>query len=125
MLRGKNDKAYKAHKQEYKKAYKDLATNMTTMTIALQYVNRPEDIEAIYNEIPMSDLNLENCSNCGFRYYLKSLADIELGNYSDVIETLLPITNILEANQLKRPLISAFVKSGRYADLEKYVSDFA
>jgi hypothetical protein len=33
--------------------------------------------------------------------------------------------NILEANQLKRPLISAFVKSGRYADLEKYVSDFA
>ena len=125
MLKGKNDKAYKAHKQEYKKAYKDLPTNMTTMTIALQYVNRPEDIESIYNEIPMKNLNLENCSNCGFRYYLKSLADVEIGNYIEVIESLSPITNIIEDNYLKRPLISAFVKSGKYKELEKYLSNFA
>jgi hypothetical protein len=125
ILSGKNDKVYRAIKDEYKNAYKDLTTNMTTMTIALQYVNRPEDIEAIYDEIPMKDLILENCSRCGFRYYLKGLADVELGNYANVIKTILPITNIIEDNYLKRPLISAFVKSGRYAELEKYLSDYA
>lgn len=125
MLKGKNDKAYKAHKQEYKKAYKDLGTNMTTMTLALQYVNRPEDIEDMYNEIPMENLNLENCLDCRYRYYVKGLADVELGNYAKVIETLLPITNTIEDNYLKRPLIMAFVKSGQYSELEKYLTDYA
>ena len=98
---------------------------MTTMTIALQFVNRPEDIDDIYKEISMEELNLENCSRCGFRYYLKGLADIELGNYQDVIETLLPITNIIEDNYLKRPLIMAYVKSGNVNQLENYLSDYA
>ena len=124
MLKGKNDKAYKAHKEEYKKAYKDMSTNMTTMTLALQYVNRPEDIGVIFNEIQMEDLILEDCSTCGFRYYLKNLADVELGNYDEVIKTLLPITNDIEANYLKRPLISAYVKAGKYSELEKYLSNY-
>ena len=124
ILKGKNDKAYRAHTEEYKKAYKDMSTNMTTMTIALQYVNRPEDIGVIFNEIPMEDLILEDCSTCGFRYYLKNLADVELGNYDEVIKTLLPITNVIEANYLKRPLISAFVKSDKYSELEKYLSNY-
>lgn len=125
MMKGRNDRAYRTQKEEYKLAYKDQSTNMTTMTIALQYVNRPEDIEDIYNEIPMKDLVLENCSRCGFRYYLKNLADVELGNYNKVIKTLTPITNIIEANYLKRPLISAFVKSDKLPELEKYLSDYA
>lgn len=98
---------------------------MTAMTIALQYVNRPEDIEAIYNEISMDSLILENCSRCGFRYYLKGLADVELGKYSEVIKTLVPITHIIEANYLKRPLINAYVKSGKLAELDTYLSNYA
>tara|TARA_R110002124_G_scaffold98496_2_gene244069 strand:- start:4636 stop:6654 length:2019 start_codon:yes stop_codon:yes gene_type:complete len=125
ILRGKNDKAYRTHKEEYKKAYKDIGTNMSQMTMALQKVNLPEEIEAIYNEIPMDDMILENCSNCGYRYYLKSLADVELRNYTEVIETLTPITNTIEDNYLKRPLISAFVKSGKYVELQEYLSDYA
>lgn len=125
ILKGKNNKAYRAHGEEYKKAYKDLGTNMSQMTIALQYVNRPEDIGAIFDEIPMNDLILENCSNCGFRYYMKSLADVELGNHEEVIKTLLPITNTIEDNYFKRPLIIAFVKAGKYEELEKYISDYA
>ena len=124
ILSGKNDKAYRAIKDEYSKAYKDMSTNLTTMTIALQYVNRPEDIGVVFNEIPMEDLILEGCSTCGFRYYLKSLADVELGNYTEVIETLIPITNIIEANYLKRPLIMALVKSGKNTELDKYLSDY-
>jgi tetratricopeptide (TPR) repeat protein len=125
ILKGKNDRAYAAHKEEYKKSYKDLPTNMTDMTIALQYVNRPEDIDAIYKEINMDDLILENCTRCGFRYYLKGLADVELGNYNKVIKALVPVTNIIEDNYLKRPLISAYVKSGKLLELENYLSDYA
>ncbi len=125
IVNGKNDRAYTAQKEEYKYASLDQATNMTTMTIALQYVNRPEDIEAIYNEIPMDDMVLEDCARCGFRYYLKGLADVELGNYEEVIKKLVPVTNIIEYNYLKRPLISAYVKSGKIEEFKKYLSDFA
>jgi tetratricopeptide (TPR) repeat protein len=91
----------------------------------LQYVNRPEDIEAIYNEIPMDDMILENCSRCGFRYYMKGLADVELGNYDKVIKNLVPVTNIIELSYLKRPIIMAYVKSGKLTELEKFLSDNA
>ena len=125
ILSGKNDKVYRAIKEEYEKAYKDISTNMTAMTVGLQYVNRPEDIKAIYDEIPMDNLILENCSRCGYRYYLKGLADVELQDYSNVIETLYPITNIIEDNYLKRPLISSYVKSDKFVELDNYLADYA
>jgi len=121
---GRNDKAYRAIMLEYKLAYKDLSTNMTTMTIALQKVNRVEDIEAIFNEIPMEDMEIENCQTCGFRYYLKGLADVELEKYNEVINTLVPITNILENIVIKRPLIMAYAKSGKLNELENYLSNY-
>jgi len=125
IIKGRNNSAYRAQRIEYDLAFKDLSTNMSTMTLALQYVNRPEDIEAIYNEIPMGDMILENCSRCGFRYYMKGLADVELGNYDKVIKTLVPITNIIEHSYLKRPLISAYVKAEKLTELEKYLTDNA
>ena len=125
IISGKNDKVYRAIKKEYEVASLDISTNQSTMTIALQFVNRPEDIQAIFDEIPMEDMTLENCPRCGYRYYLKGLADVELRKYDEAIETLLPVTNIIEANYLKRPLINAYVKSGKFTDLEKYLSDYA
>ncbi|MFD2535563.1 tetratricopeptide repeat protein [Gelatiniphilus marinus] len=125
IISGKNDKTYRAIKKEYDVASLDMNTNQTTMTIALQYVNRPEEVDAIYNEIPMEDMVLDNCTRCGFRYYVKGLADVELGNYNNVIKILAPATNIIEANYLKRPLLSAYVKSGKIIELEKYLSHYA
>jgi tetratricopeptide (TPR) repeat protein len=115
LIEGKNDKAYKAQKKEYEFAYLDMATNMSTMTIALQFVNRPEDIEVIFNkEIPMEDVVLEKCLQCGFRYYLKGLADVELKKYEKFIDELLPITKTIEDGYLKRPLVMAYIRSGNY-----------
>jgi len=125
IIKGRNNRAYRAQRIEYDLAFKDMSTNMSTMTLALQYVNRPEDIEAIYNEIQMDDMILENCSRCGFRYYMKGLADVELGNYDKVIKTLVPITNIIEHSYLKRPLIMAYVKASKLTELEKYLTDNA
>ncbi|NNF86828.1 MAG: hypothetical protein HKM26_09750 [Winogradskyella sp.] len=124
IINGKYDKLYKAIMREYEDASLDLTTNQTTMTIALQYVNKPEDIKAIYDVIPMEDMVIENCEECEYRYYLKGLADVELKNYNSTIETLLPITNTIDANYLKRPLISAYVKADRLNELDAYLSEF-
>ena len=53
--------------------------------------------------------------------YITSL----VGNYDDVIETLIPVTDIIEANYLKRPLIMAYIKTGDITNLDKYLSEFA
>jgi len=119
LLKGKYDKAYKAHKKEYEFTYLDLTTNMTTMTIALQFVNRPGEIEDIFNkEIPMKDVVLEKCLLCGFRYYVKGLADVELKKYKQVIAELLPIIKTIEDGYLKRPLVMAYIRSGDYNAME-------
>ena len=120
VLKGKNAKAYKTIKKEYDMAYLDLATNMTTMTIALQFVNRPQDIDDIFNkEIPMENINLDKCERCGFRYYLKGLADVELKKYDQVIDDLLPITKTFEDDIIKKPLIMAYVRSGNDSALDE------
>ncbi len=112
LIKAKYDKAYQAIKKEYKIAYLDLPTNMSTMVIAMQYLNRPKDIESIYNEIPMGDMNLVNCYYCGHRYFIKGFADIELKRYQQVIDSLPPITNTIESGFVKEPLIMAYVRSG-------------
>ena len=120
LLRGRYDKAYIAQKKEYEIAYLDLPTNMTTMTVALQFVNRPDDVEDIFNkEIPMKDVVLEKCSICGYRYYVKGLADIELKKYKKVIDELLPITKTIENGMIKRPVVMAYVRSGDFDALDK------
>ncbi len=112
LIKGKYDKAYTAIKKEYKIAYLDMPTNQSTMVVALNFVNRPKDIDDIYNEIPMDGMNLDNCYNCGNRYYLKGLADIELKKYTQVIDELLPISKIIGKAYLKKPLIMAYVRLG-------------
>ena len=117
LLKGKYDKTYKALKKEYEIAYMDMATNQSTMVVALQYVNRPSDIDDLYNEISMDTLDLDKCHNCGNRFFIKGLADIEQKKYKQVIEELLPITKLIENNLIKKPLIMAYVRSGDFNTL--------
>jgi TolB-like protein len=119
ILKGRYDKAYKALKKEYEIAYMDMPTNQSTMVLALQYVNRPKDVDDIYNEIPMDTLDLDKCYNCGNRYYIKGLADIEQKKYQQVIEELLPISKVMETPILKKPLIMAYVRSGDLTSLNE------
>jgi tetratricopeptide (TPR) repeat protein len=57
---------------------------------------------------------LEKCLQCGFRYYLKGLSDVELKKYEQVITEILPITKTIEDGYLKRPLVMAYIRSGNY-----------
>ena len=88
LLLGNNAKTYNLISKEYNLAPFDIESNSSTMTIALQYVNRPEDVEAIYKEISIKEMDIENCVYCKYRIYIKALDGIELKEYNDVIKFL-------------------------------------
>ncbi len=111
LLSGKNKVVYERWKNEYNHAPFSLPDNSTMMTIALQYVNKPRDIQQIFDEIDMSRMNIQNCEYCLFRLYIKSLADIELQNYRSAIMTLQPHIQSNVSDFILKPLITAYVRS--------------
>lgn len=121
LIKGNNKLAFSHLKKEYDIAPFDMQTNASMMVIALQYINRPELVDEIFNEVSMQDIDLENCSNCRNRIYVKSLAYNELKKHSQVIELIEPIyeknTNL---SLLKKPLLSAYIR----LDKDSAVSSF-
>lgn len=111
LLSGKNKVVYETWKNEYNHAPFSLPDNSTMMTIALQYVNKPRDIQQIYDEIDMSKMNIQNCEYCLFRLYIKALADIELQNYRSAIMALQPHIQSNVSDFILKPLITAYVRS--------------
>ena len=114
LLQGENRKIYKTAKKEYDIAPFDIQSNASTMVVALQFVYKPESIDSIYNAISMKDMDLGNCIQCQYRYYIKAFADIELKKYDQVVNTMLPVTKIIDDYYLKTPLLIAYVKLGNY-----------
>jgi tetratricopeptide (TPR) repeat protein len=60
----------------------------------------------------MEGMDLENCPSCIFRIYMKAMVDLELKNYDEVIESLNDIVKIDNDLYLKKPLLSAYIKTG-------------
>ena len=118
LLNGENRRIYQTAKKEYDIAPFDIQTNASTMVVALQFVYKPEIIDSIYNAISMKDMDLENCINCQYRYYIKAFADIELKRYDQVINTMLPVTKIIDDYYLKIPLLISYVKLENYDALK-------
>ena len=120
-LKGDNRKAYEAILKEYKIAPFDLVTNKTAMVIALQFVNRPENVENIYNVIKSDSMDYQNCSNCVERVYVKALADVQLKNYEKAINITQKVLSKVDSDILKRPLIAALVRSGKNGELNDFL----
>ena len=121
LLKGDNRKAYDAILKEYKIAPFDLVTNKSSMVLALQYVNRPKDVEGIFEEIGMDSMNFQNCHNCVERSYVRALADVQLEKYDRAITLSQKILNEVDSELLKKPLISAMIRSSRNADLNEFL----
>ncbi|NEW78964.1 MAG: hypothetical protein GZ086_05955 [Gelidibacter sp.] len=111
LLAGNNKKVYSTIFQEYAMAPFDLKSNKSAMVVALQFVNRPETVEPIFNAIKMDSMDIQNCPDCISRVYVKALADIELKKYDDVIQLLEPIIETVENPFLKKPLIASYVRA--------------
>jgi len=115
LLPGNNRNVYKYLLQEYNLTPFDLETNASMMTIALQFVNKPKEIDSIFNEVNMEAMNLENCAFCENRLYIKGLADIELEKYDEAIGLLTPFAKQSDYISLKKVLLKAHIKSGNNA----------
>ncbi len=121
LIKGNSKQAFFHLKKEYDLAPFDMQSNASMMVVALQYVNKPELIDQVFQEVSMDGMDIENCNNCKNRIYVKALADIELKNYSQVIALLEPL---YQANSnlsiFKKPLLVAYIRSGN----DTAVSDF-
>ncbi|QQX76191.1 MULTISPECIES: tetratricopeptide repeat protein [Aequorivita] len=125
LLKGENRTVYKTILKEYEIAPFDLQTNKTAMVVALQYVNRPEDVEAIYKTVAMDSMNLQNCSDCTIRIYVKAYADIELGKYNSAIQLMENTQKEVEATLLNRPLTIAYIRAGKGEELDQFLRKIA
>ncbi len=112
LLEGDNRNTYRYLKYEYDKSPTDLETNYSLMTLAQQFTNSPEKIDSIYQQIRNEDFDLEKCLYCEYRYYLKGLADIELGRYEEVVDMLTPFAKTKSQVWLKWVLIRAHLRLG-------------
>ncbi len=108
-LVGDNRLVNKYHTNEYNIAPYNLVTNTSQMVVALQYVNKPEDVEAVFNETHFDNFNLENCQPCIDRMYIMALAFHELKNYLKTIELVEPYVNIIEDKDFLKAIITAYV----------------
>lgn len=121
LLKGDNRTIYKTILKEYEIAPFDITTNRTAMVVALQYVNQPEDVEAIYKTVSMDSMNLQNCSDCIARIYVKAYADIELGKFNTAIQNIERAQKEDEAKLLNRPLTIAYVRGGKIEALNQFL----
>lgn len=124
LLSGNNGDTYKYLLNEYQINPFEQETNASTMTVALQFVNRPQDVTAIFNEVPMGGIEFNDCVQCEFQYYIKGLADIELGNYDTAIAMLEPVMGKKGGSLLPQVLIRAYVKGDKpYSTVDKLLDN--
>lgn len=124
LLKGENSKVYETVLAEYQKAPFDMATNSGAMVVALQYVNKPEDVDQIYTQIPSQEIDLEACGSCTNRIYVKAHADIQLKNYSQAVALLKASIEQVDNYFLNRTYIRALVRTGKFAELKAFLSDY-
>tara|TARA_R110002020_G_C16271511_1_gene771148 strand:- start:16 stop:2016 length:2001 start_codon:yes stop_codon:yes gene_type:complete len=118
LLQGANDRVYSYFKKEYDVAPFDMKTNASFMVIALQYVYRPEEVDSIFNEISMQTGDLNNCSDCIDRLYIKARSDLELERYKQVINFIKPLPDDENFEMLKAPLLDAYVRIGDFKNVD-------
>ncbi len=122
LINGKNDKVYYTTKKEYEITPFDIQTNSGMMVVALQFVNRAEEVDGIFSEIPMNTIDLLNCDYCQDRLYVKGYADIALKKYQSAINLLEPYLAIIEDTYLTKPLISAYIRANKTEKLKGLLS---
>ncbi|NNC34181.1 MAG: hypothetical protein HKO09_04860 [Croceitalea sp.] len=111
-LRGNNKMAYKTYKEVYNAAPMDKELNSSAMVLALQFVNRPQDLDSIFDVMDMSNIDLDNCIQCEYRYFIKGMGDIELGKAEETVALLKPFARTRGLEWIKRALLKAYVKMG-------------
>ncbi|MGB5360175.1 MAG: hypothetical protein WBN27_09560, partial [Eudoraea sp.] len=99
ILSGDNRKAYKYWMEDYKLEPFNLELNSSAMTLALQFVNRPREVDTIYNAYGLNEKDLDvNNVNVETRFYIKGMANLEMGKVKETIELMQPFRGIKMKN---------------------------
>jgi len=118
-LDGDNRKTYRYDKYGYQLEPYDLLVNTSHMVIALQFVNKPEDVEAIYNEvIDIDNFNIENCIQCLDRINLMAMAYNALHHYKKTIKLTEPYIDIVNDKFFLIPIFRAYINSNKKEDAD-------
>lgn len=117
LIDGDNGNTYKYLRNEYEIHPFEISTNTSLMTVALRYVNKPEDVNELFNDINVikelksKQKDFEDCVQCEFRYRQKGWADIELSDFQSTIDLLKPFQESRGYLELKKILVRAYVLS--------------
>lgn len=113
LLKGNNRNVFRYWKNEYNYAPFHLQTNSTVMVVAQQYINQPSASDSLFAEIKMNDLDVTNCANCEFRYYIQAFSLIERDKQKEAIALLEPlISKNKGVSYLKKALLVAYTREG-------------
>ncbi len=110
-FKGDNKMAFKTYGDEYSISPDEIDINMSYMVLALQFVNQPQAVDSIYNQIDMKDFDMDVCVTCEYRYFVKGMANLELDMVSETIETLEPFARTAGHEWIKEVLMKAYVKN--------------
>ncbi|MBT8264100.1 MAG: hypothetical protein KJN75_02070, partial [Muriicola sp.] len=81
--------------------------------LALQFVNRPQDVDSIYNAMgDMEDFDLDVCVSCEYRYFAKGMANLELDRVEDALELLAPYARTAGHEFIKEVLMNGYIRNG-------------
>lgn len=122
LLSGNNKKVYESIKKEYNIAPFDLKSNRTAMVVALQFVNRPQDVNEIFNTIKMDSVDFDNCLDCQQRLYVQALANIQMKKFTTTIVMLEKVLDTDTPTFLKNTLIIAYVHAGKDQSLVDFLT---
>jgi Tfp pilus assembly protein PilF len=111
-FKGDNRTAYRTYREEYNLAPEEIERNLSAMVLALQFVNRPQDVDSVYAAINGDDFDLDNCISCEYRYFVKGMANLELGEVEETIELLRPYARTAGQEWIKEALMKAYVLHG-------------
>jgi hypothetical protein len=124
LLDGENAKIFNYYDYQYNLNTQSLESNSTQMTLALQYINRPDLVKPIFDVINMSEMNIENCSFCKFRYGTLAHAYNQLEEYQKGIDLLNPVTKIVQDRLINRQLATAYVRSNQLENLNNFLNSY-
>ncbi|MEH6407518.1 MAG: hypothetical protein V7767_09570, partial [Leeuwenhoekiella sp.] len=113
LLEGNNRNVYRHLKREYNIAPFELNTNASMLTVAVQFINKPQIIDTIFRVIDTKDSDAESCFYCSNRIYVKALAELELKQYDSVLHYSMPVYKLEEQESFLNPMIVAYLNLNR------------
>jgi tetratricopeptide (TPR) repeat protein len=122
LINGNNRLIYNYYLKEYGSAPFHLPSNSTMMFLALQFVNRPDQVLNIYNDIPSEGLDMESCNRCRVRSYIKAMAYFRLEDHALAIKELEALIKIDDKLSFNRLLIKALARTRSWNKVDNVIN---